>query len=86
MSQVLDISIAPIIDLHLQIEDPINLVPEAVPSLVKGADGLSAYEVAVENGFEGTEAEWLESLKSTSATDHDHEIDNQVLLFENQLI
>lgn len=24
--------------------------------------GLSAYEVAVENGFVGTEAEWLESL------------------------
>lgn len=28
-----------------------------------GKDGLSAYEVAVKNGFEGTEAEWLNSLK-----------------------
>ena len=28
-----------------------------------GADGKSAYEIAVENGFEGTEAEWLESLR-----------------------
>lgn len=28
----------------------------------KGADGLSAYEVAVENGFVGTEEEWLLSL------------------------
>ena len=28
-----------------------------------GPEGLSAYEVAVENGFEGTEAEWLESLQ-----------------------
>ena len=27
-----------------------------------GADGKSAYEIAVENGFEGTETEWLESL------------------------
>ena len=27
-----------------------------------GADGLSAYEVAVENGFEGTEQAWLASL------------------------
>jgi hypothetical protein len=26
-------------------------------------DGKSAYEVAVDNGFEGTETEWLESLK-----------------------
>ncbi|MBQ8056731.1 MAG: hypothetical protein IJ275_00165, partial [Ruminococcus sp.] len=28
-----------------------------------GADGKSAYEVAVDNGFEGTEQEWLLSLK-----------------------
>ena len=29
---------------------------------IKGADGLSAYEVAVKNGFEGTEQEWANSL------------------------
>ena len=28
-----------------------------------GDDGKSAYEVAVDNGFVGTEAEWLASLK-----------------------
>lgn len=28
-----------------------------------GIDGKSAYELAVENGFEGTEEEWLESLR-----------------------
>lgn len=28
-----------------------------------GPQGLSAYEVAVENGFEGDEAQWLESLR-----------------------
>ncbi len=28
-----------------------------------GEDGKSAYEIAVENGFVGTEEEWLESLK-----------------------
>lgn len=27
-----------------------------------------AYAIAVRNGFEGTEAEWLESLNGTSAT------------------
>lgn len=32
------------------------------PSGPAGADGLSAYEVAVENGFVGTEEEWLEDL------------------------
>jgi hypothetical protein len=29
-----------------------------------GSQGLSAYDIAVANGFEGTEQEWLESLKS----------------------
>ena len=28
-----------------------------------GIQGKSAYEIAVENGFKGTEQEWLESLK-----------------------
>jgi len=32
-------------------------------------DGLSAYEIAVENGYEGTEEEWLESLNGTDGTD-----------------
>ena len=29
-----------------------------------GEPGLSAYQIAVANGFEGTEEEWLESLKA----------------------
>ena len=29
---------------------------------IHGLDGLSAYEIAVKHGFEGTEEEWLESL------------------------
>jgi hypothetical protein len=37
---------------------------------IDGKDGRSAYEVAVDNGFEGSEKEWLDSLKST-ATDTD---------------
>ena len=28
-----------------------------------GKDGLSAYDLAVQNGFEGTLEEWLDSLK-----------------------
>ena len=34
-----------------------------VGGYVKGLDGKSAYQIAVENGFEGTEEEWLASLK-----------------------
>lgn len=34
-----------------------------------GADGKSAYQVAVDNGFDGTEAEWLETLKGKDGSD-----------------
>jgi len=34
------------------------------PAGAAGEDGLSAYEVAVANGFEGTEEEWLDSLNN----------------------
>ena len=33
------------------------------PAGPAGADGLSAYEVAVKNGFDGTEQQWLDSLR-----------------------
>ena len=32
-------------------------------------DGKSAYEIAVDNGYVGSEEEWLESLKGTDGTD-----------------
>ena len=35
----------------------------------KGKDGKSAYEIAVEHGFIGTEVEWLESLKGVDGKD-----------------
>ena len=35
----------------------------------KGKDGKSAYEIAVEHGFVGTEVEWLESLKGVDGKD-----------------
>ena len=35
----------------------------------KGKNGKSAYEIAVEHGFVGTEAEWLESLKGVDGKD-----------------
>ena len=31
--------------------------------LLAGPPGMSAYEVALSNGYIGTEAEWLESLR-----------------------
>ena len=45
----------------------------------KGKDGDSAYDIAVKNGFEGTEAEWVESLK-LQLTKTEHQTIN---LFDN---
>ena len=39
-----------------------------------GGDGKSAYEIAVENGFVGTEAEWLASLKGKDGKDGENGI------------
>lgn len=36
----------------------------------QGEDGKSAYEIAKEHGYTGTEAEWLESLKGTGGDKH----------------
>lgn len=44
-----------------EIDDAIN------NAQLSGADGKSAYEVALNNGFEGTEEEWLESLKGADS-------------------
>ena len=34
-----------------------------IGGVIRGLDGKSAYQIALENGFEGTEEEWLESLE-----------------------
>lgn len=45
--------------------------------------GLSAYQLAVINGFLGTEEEWLLSLKGDAGLDN---LPDYTLIFENQLI
>ena len=39
--------------------------------LLLGPEGKSAYEVAVKNGFKGTEQEWLDSLKGEPGKDYE---------------
>ncbi|MBD5550484.1 MAG: hypothetical protein HDQ96_04810 [Lachnospiraceae bacterium] len=46
-----------------------KIVNQAVSQIPSGADGLSAYEIAVNNGFTGNENEWLESLKGMNGED-----------------
>lgn len=43
-----------------------------------GANGASAYDIAVSNGFEGTEEEWLASLKGEPGSSADLEIDDSL--------
>lgn len=52
--------VPPTPDLYQQL---IAKIDEKIASVHDGADGASAYEIAVENGYTGTEAEWLTSLK-----------------------
>lgn len=52
--------VPPTPDLYVQL---LQKIDEKAESIQNGADGLSAYEIAKENGFSGTETEWLASLK-----------------------
>lgn len=42
---------------------------------IKGADGKSAYEIALENGFVGTQEEWLASLAGSQVQSGWGEVD-----------
>ncbi len=60
-----DTPIPPTPDLYTQLLQKIS----EIQSGVNGKDGLSAYELAQQNGFAGTLAEWLESLKGADGHD-----------------
>ena len=55
-------NVSPTPDLYQQLLQKIQ-------SASKGLDGKSAFEIAVEHGFVGTEVEWLESLKGVDGKD-----------------
>ncbi len=40
-----------------------NRLTATLQVIQRGDEGASAYEVAVQNGFTGTEQEWLDSLR-----------------------
>ena len=52
------------VDLETAVVDIINNNIETIDlSSIEGKNGKSAYDIAVANGFKGTESEWLASLK-----------------------
>ena len=56
-----------------------------------GQQGLSAYQIAVANGFVGTEEEWLESLKAIASLSDIEDVlltdakTNQTLTYNGEL-
>lgn len=66
----------------------LKIVKEYVDKKVAGTlTGKSAYQIAVDNGFVGTEQEWLESLKSVLTEQDKEDIIHQVLAdFTNTII
>lgn len=57
-----------------------------VTEVLHGKDGKSAYQIALKNGFVGTEEQWLESLKGEpGATYDDTEIKSRVTTLENRV-
>ena len=57
--------IPPTLDLYTQLLKKLSEMQTGA----NGKDGRSAYEIAIENGFVGTAAEWLESLKGRDGID-----------------
>lgn len=67
----------PVLDIEIDVQDVTSSILDTVIAacvkatdeakevvdIQRGPEGLSAYEVAVEQGFQGDEDEWLESLK-----------------------
>lgn len=52
-----------------KLRDGLTVALAYVAANPKGLDGLSAYEIAKNHGFEGTEYEWLQSLKGAPGDD-----------------
>jgi len=50
-------------DITISYSDSSTVTVVSIPDGVQGTPGKSAYEVAVDNGFDGSEAAWLESIK-----------------------
>lgn len=59
------------VDDVVEIPGPPGATGATGPAGADGEDGLSAYQVAVANGFVGSEAAWLESLQGEDGEDGD---------------
>ena len=65
--KILTIIISLILVTGISVGAAVLINKMSVPAMSKIEDGLSAYELAVQYGYEGTVQEWLESLNGKSA-------------------
>ena len=63
----LDLTNPDLFTQHLLATDPHHIIPSVNAVIASITHGKSAYELALENGFIGTEAEWITSLTGSSA-------------------
>lgn len=54
---------------YKELEERVSNIENNATEAIQGKDGKSAYEIAVENGYTGTEKEWLASLKGQDGKD-----------------
>ena len=75
-----------IIDVTLEQDKSLDVQFNETLAAIAGKDGLSAYEIAVKNGFVGTEQEWLNSLEAskTEVIDNLTSTDTDKALSANQ--
>jgi hypothetical protein len=65
-------------DITIEVIENIEVVTITVNEGVFAADGLSAYEVALQNGFLGTQVEWLASLQPIVINQDNIQVTKQV--------
>ena len=62
--EAIDMSISDIIQLPMEHQVLIMHTRDAYVEELASVGGKSAYDIAVDNGYQGTTVEWLESLKA----------------------
>lgn len=63
--EVRDAIVSSLTDINNEVDE----ISETINNISVGSAGKSAYQIAVDNGFIGTESEWLATLKGSDGTD-----------------
>ena len=67
MDDILDVEV--VAEVEVEVENEIDIEIEVEQSGPQGKDGLSAYDIYIQNGGILTEIEWLASLKGETGKD-----------------